>query len=191
MKNSKIIKAIRLIINSISPVCGDIHSDRNLHNMTILNKNPMNENIDTFVIILSNLIFIDWSLKCYFFVAFHCRYDTQFHSIVGLQFIFGVVLNSNTLSDCTPFSSHTTLLTTLSRLTHNGMAAWRSGGFHKISCGLQTFNSALPFLRAYCRRCAKPHSCRLAFCPLFLLQFTTFTALFPMSCSVFFCHCQD
>ena len=45
---------------------------------------------------------------------------------------------------------------TLARLTYNVRAAWRSGGFHYRSCGLLPFNFALPFLRGYCRRCAKP-----------------------------------
>jgi len=43
------------------------------------------------------------------------------------------------------------------RLSHNVPAAWRSGGFHCRLCGLLPFNFALPFLRGYCRRCAKPH----------------------------------
>ena len=54
------------------------------------------------------------------------------------------------------FSKRNAFSTTLSALTHNVRAAWRSGGFHYRSCGRQTFNFALPFPRAYCRRCAKP-----------------------------------
>jgi len=38
----------------------------------------------------------------------------------------------------------------------NVRAAWRSGGFHYHLCGLLPFNFVLPFLRGYCRRCAKP-----------------------------------
>jgi len=67
-----------------------------------------------------------------------------------------MILNSNTLSDCNKFSIQTTFSTTLLRLTPNVPAAWRSGGLHYRSCGLQTFIFALPFLRGYCRRCAKP-----------------------------------
>jgi hypothetical protein len=50
--------------------------------------------------------------------------------------------------------------TLASAVADNGVAAWRSGGFHKPSSGLQTFNSAQPFPRGYCRRCAKPHVSR-------------------------------
>jgi hypothetical protein len=41
-------------------------------------------------------------------------------------------------------------------LASNGVAAWRSGGFQCHSSGAQMFIFALPFLRASCRRCAKP-----------------------------------
>jgi hypothetical protein len=38
----------------------------------------------------------------------------------------------------------------------NVLAAWGSGGFHYLSCGLQMSIFALPFPRGYCRHCAKP-----------------------------------
>jgi len=41
-------------------------------------------------------------------------------------------------------------------LAPNVPAAWRSGGFHYCSCGIQSFKFALPFLRGYCRHYAKP-----------------------------------
>jgi hypothetical protein len=86
------------------------------------------------------------------------------------DFIVGALLNSTALSGCTPFSvlfpllcrvaprcRYGTLFTTLcAALPITGEAAWRSGGFHYLSSGVQIFNSALPFLRASCRRCAKP-----------------------------------
>ena len=87
---------------------------------------------------------------CYFSKKSSCtffRSDCPFRYIVGLYFVFEVVLNSTTLSDCTPFSGRNTLSTTLSRLTHNVPAAWRSGGFHYRLCGRQTFISVLPFQR--------------------------------------------
>jgi len=64
-------------------------------------------------------------------------------------------------------------------LTHNGVAAWRSGGVHYRSCGVLTFNFALHFLRSYTRHCAKPlvigsHS-------------TYFTLFFGLILSIFTC----
>jgi hypothetical protein len=47
------------------------------------------------------------------------------------------------------------------------VAAWRSGGFHYTSCGVQTFKYALPFLRASCRHYAKPLVVRWHFYPFF------------------------
>ena len=41
-------------------------------------------------------------------------------------------------------------------LTHNAPAAWRSGGFHKTSCGVLPCKFALLFPRGYCRHYAKP-----------------------------------
>jgi hypothetical protein len=55
--------------------------------------------------------------------------------IICLLLIFSTILNFTALSGCTPFSIRDTFSTTLSRLTHNGMAAWRSGGFHYLCCG--------------------------------------------------------
>jgi hypothetical protein len=46
-------------------------------------------------------------------------------------------------------------------------AALRSGGFHYPCCGALLLPSALPFLRASCRRCAKPIRCTFGrFVPL-------------------------
>jgi hypothetical protein len=64
------------------------------------------------------------------------------------QSIFYVSLTFNFLFHC--------LAALSTRITANVVAAWRSGGFHCTSCGVQTFNSALPFLRASCRHYAKP-----------------------------------
>ena len=47
--------------------------------------------------------------------------------------------------------------------SYNVPAAWRSGGFHLTSCGVQTFKFALPFPRGYCRHYAKPHVVRSLF----------------------------
>ena len=75
-------------------------------------------------------------------------------------------------------------------MAYNVRAAWRSGGLHCRSCGLQTFNFALPFLRGYCRRCAKPPvvcSCIFRECclcrfhyifgPYFLFGLVSFSAI--------------
>ena len=43
---------------------------------------------------------------------------------------------------------------------YNVPAAWLSGGFHKTSCGVQSFKFALSFPRGYCRPYAKPHVVR-------------------------------
>ena len=94
----------------------------------------------------------------YFIYFFATNYPMHFFlfDFVGLYFDVGTVLNSDTLSACTLFSVWDTFSTTLSRLTHNVRAAWRSGGLHYRSCGRQTFIFALLFPRDYCRRCAKP-----------------------------------
>ena len=55
-------------------------------------------------------------------------------------------------------------------LAGNVRAAWRSGGLHYRSCGLQKFIFALPFLRAYCRRCAKPPVVRWHICDVFIFN---------------------
>ena len=55
------------------------------------------------------------------------------------------------------------------RFASNVRAAWRSGGLHYRLCGRQTFNFALPFLRGYCRRCAKPPVVCSAFARVLLL----------------------
>jgi len=51
---------------------------------------------------------------------------TFFQITLSIRFQF-----PDTLSDCTFFSKRTAFSTTLSVLTHNGMAAWRRGGLHK------------------------------------------------------------
>ena len=59
-------------------------------------------------------------------------------------------------------------------------AAWRSGGLHYRLCGLQTFIFALPFLRTYCRRCAKPPvGCQCIF-PIFFHNFIHQKLFFPL-----------
>ena len=50
----------------------------------------------------------------------------------------------------------TAFSTALSRLAHNVRAAWRRRGVRYSSCGTQTFNFPLHFLRRYTPACAKP-----------------------------------
>ena len=100
---------------------------------------------------------VDLTIGCSFISNFFCLL------FVGLYYVVGTVFNSITLSDCTPFSARDILSTTLSRLTHNVPAAWRSGGLHYRLCGRLPFNFVLPFLRSCCRRCAKPPVVRSAF----------------------------
>ena len=58
---------------------------------------------------------------------------------------------------CLKFTNFASIYQSLcAPIASNVRAAWRSGGLHYRLCGLQTFIFALPFLRAYCRRCAKP-----------------------------------
>jgi len=57
----------------------------------------------------------------------------------------------------------TVFSTVLARIAYNVPAAWRSGGLHYRLGGRQTFIFALPFLRGYCRRCAKPPVVRRPF----------------------------
>jgi hypothetical protein len=100
----------------------------------------------------------------------HCRLTLRFLVLCELHFravpCFRTFYSFTTLSRCNSFSGRDTLSTTLSALTHNDPAAWRSGGFHKCLCGVQSFNYARHFPRGYCRRCAKPQVVNSAFCPL-------------------------
>jgi len=76
-------------------------------------------------------------------------------------------------------------------LAYNVRAAWRSGGLNYHFCGLLPFNFAQPFLRGYCRRCAKQPVVRSAFRYLFLVNkykrsLRMFTSISEVSCHTIF-----